>query len=83
MSKELKKLPYTRELKYLKKSEFYKNVYIQEKKDGTSIYLAKIVKNKMRYSSNHFTEREAALAIDKYLITINEEPINILKKVVK
>ena len=74
-------IAYCKKRKYLGKSDKYRNVSKESMPDETIIYIADITRNKRRYSSYHYTERDAALAIDKYLITINEEPINILKKV--
>jgi hypothetical protein len=60
-------------VKMLSKSK-YKYVYIYRTDSGGLIYQAKVgLKQKMFYS-----EREAALFVDKALIEKEKEPINIL-----
>lgn len=56
----------------------YKYVYAYKIKDGTIIYQSYIPTYK--WSAYHNSEKEAAIAVDKFLISKGKDPINILKK---
>lgn len=58
-----------------KKSNIYKHVNLHYLKNGDIKYSSALGSGK--YLN---TEREAALAVDKYLIKQGKEPINILKR---
>jgi hypothetical protein len=61
-------------LKYIKKSDNYKNVYKLLYR-GKYIKWRGITHNKRKYFD---TEREAAIFVDKALIELGKNPINIL-----
>jgi len=70
-------------LQYIKCSDKYKYVSIYKVKDGI-FYRASFVRT-YKYEQYfgwklYDTEREAALAVDKYLLSIGRNPVNILKK---
>jgi len=70
-------------LQYIKCSDKYKYVSIYKVNDGI-FYRALFVRTYKygQYSGSKLydTEREAALAVDKYLLSIGRNPVNILKK---
>lgn len=66
-------------VKYVRKSENYKYVYLTRNKKSELQYEAYILSMKTKRKIFH-TEREAALQIDKWLILAGKEPINILKR---
>ena len=70
------------QMEYIGKSKKFKNVYIlKSRKNETLIYKGAIVINgKLKQKLDFKTEREAALFVDKALISFNKEPINILKR---
>lgn len=64
---------------HLGKSKKYKNVYIYKLSNNQIIFKANT-----GHRSKAFTEeRLAALFVDKYLISINKPPVNILKPLAK
>ena len=61
----------------------YKGVYLYagNTKDNVPKWIAKVQRKNVEWSSKPFnTEREAAIAYDKKLIELREQPINILRK---
>ena len=55
--------------------------YVKKKKMRTNeFWEAKITNRIINYRSNHKTEKEAAIAVDKILIKNGYEPINVLKQ---
>lgn len=70
--------------KYIDPSRVYRYVYIYQKYIkgtlGALVYRAHIRRDKIKHSSWHPTEREAALRIDTILIEHKLEPVNILKR---
>lgn len=66
---------------YIGKSKKFKNVYIRKcKKNKTFFYIARVIINGKLKLKSFKTERDAALFVDKALISFNKEPINILKR---
>ena len=66
------------------KSSIYKHVYystwfINRKGDAVLPWMTLIQLRGTHWSKHFKTEREAALAVDKKLIEIGKEPVNILK----
>jgi len=60
----------------------YSNVYeFKNKISGDLLYIANVRYNGEEVKNRFDTEREAALAVDKFLIRQGEEPVNILKRV--
>jgi len=57
----------------------YKNVYLV-KKNGMPYYQSSILINGKSFTQLHKTERDAALSIDRTLISQGREPVNILKR---
>lgn len=64
--------------KKIKDGSKFKHVSVFRLHTGELIYSASMYKHKVR--SYFYTEREAALLIDKVLIKHGEEPVNILKR---
>jgi len=62
------------QLKYIRKSDKYKYVFLYETKDKKQRWGAMIYSNGVYFD----TEREAAISIDKKLISKGKKPINIL-----
>jgi len=64
------------------KSARYHNVYAPNPRNYTrkNQWKAKISVNGKHMEQYYYTEREAALAVDKFLIKNNLPPVNILKK---
>lgn len=64
------------------KSKSYKYVYKITYKTGNiswkAVHQIRRKKNIISNSSYHSTERKAAIAVDRYLIENNREPVNIL-----
>ena len=54
----------------------YKNVYSYKMPDGSVKHQSYI--SKYRWYKYHETERQAAIAVDKYLLSKVKEPVNIL-----
>lgn len=69
-------------VKRISSSEKYKHVHFVFHK-GEYKWLAQysLKKDGCTWHCFHDTEREAALAVDKYLISLEMEPVNILKRV--
>ena len=65
-------------IKTIGKSEKYKYVYIVHK-DGKTWYSPKISIKGRKLNYFYVSEREAALAVDKFLIDNFKQPVNILK----
>jgi len=61
-------------IKYIRKSENYKYVYLYLQKDGKERWEAKIFNIGKCYD----TEKEAAIEVDRKLIEKGKKPINIL-----
>jgi len=61
--------------KHIGKSEKYKYVYIYRNSVGNIAYFGKVAKYKKQGFIN---ERDCALWVDKILLDMNKEPINIL-----
>ncbi len=69
------------QMEYIGKSKKFKNVYIEKcRKNKTLLYIARVIINGKLKMKRFETEREAALFVDKALISFNKEPINILKR---
>ena len=70
--------------KRIRKSDKYKYVYLYELRDKRKpVEKWYAMTDKLHFdfkSSFHDTEREAALAVDRKLIELNKEPVNILKR---
>lgn len=70
--------------KRIRKSDKYKYVYLYElidKKKPVEKWFAMTGNLHFDFKSSfHDTEREAALAVDRKLIELNKEPVNILKR---
>ena len=64
------------QIKYVGKSKLYKYVYEEECK-GVTKWIGKVGSNK---KTGFKTEREAALWVDKMLLSKGKEPVNILKR---
>lgn len=70
--------------KYLGKSEKYRYVYLRRCRTTRKIlYLFKKRHKGKTVSKMYDNERSAALAVDKFLISVGLEPVNILKKILK
>lgn len=63
--------------KYFKKSKKYKYVYIYKNRHGELSFDGKVGPKKRQCFK---TERECALWVDKQLIEIKKDPVNILVK---
>ena len=63
-----------------KKSDKYKNVYFVRGWNGGLLWRYQVTVNGKRWYKCFKTEKEAALALDKQLLTQGLEPINILKR---
>lgn len=61
--------------KSIRKSDLYKYVYLRQMDRGDLMWVAQMETYKVSY---HKDEKEAALKIDKYRISIGKEPINVL-----
>lgn len=66
--------------KYIKKSEKYKGVYLSTIANGELYFVAQISVNGKSYKKHYKTEKEAAKAVDVFLINNKKEPVNILIK---
>ena len=69
-------------LNYMKSAGFksqYRNV-MPVKNNGVLYYQAAVMVNGHQYRQLFKTEREAALSVDRTLISNGREPINILKR---
>lgn len=60
----------------------YKNVYVlQSRKSGKTYYMPYMTINYTKLPSRFYEdEKEAAIAVDKFLIKHHKDPVNILKK---
>lgn len=57
----------------------YKYIYLRQL--GLDIvYFASIYNKKIKWQNQFSTEKEAAIAVDKKLIQVGMDPVNILKK---
>jgi hypothetical protein len=76
------KLPkgFTRNKKYLKGATLFKNIAVLEYK-GKLYFEAHI--QRYRYYEYFENERQAAIAVDKKLLEMGEEPVNILVRLKK
>lgn len=54
----------------------YKNVYSYELLNGDVVHQSYI--SKYKWSAYHDSEKKAAIAVDKFLISKGKEPINVL-----
>lgn len=69
----------------MKKDSEYKNVYklSQNQFNIKRRWQARITVKGIKYETYFETEKQAAIAVDKFLIKNGKEPKNILKKVAK
>jgi hypothetical protein len=59
----------------------YKWVYeLKNKRTGDVVYLARMYSGHLEGKKMFDTERDAALAVDRFLIGKGKEPVNILKR---
>jgi len=65
--------------KFIKKGSIYKYVHVYELKNGIRKYHILIHTDEGHIYKTYNTEREAAIAVDKYFISIGKDPIHILK----
>ena len=69
---------------YVGKSKLYKHVYLYKNSSGDITYHGAISKSKKCISQiakgGFESERECAIWVDKQLLYLNEEPVNILIK---
>ena len=68
-----------RQYKRSEPSKLYKNVYLRYA-DDRIYYIARVSIGNTKFNKYCNTEREAAIAVDMFLINNKKEPINILKK---
>lgn len=61
----------------------YKGVYYTKNRSSSNakdVWKAALTYNNVMWQNGYPTEREAAIAYDKKLIELGQEPVNILKK---